>query len=70
MRRSRDKSRKQGKRTSVPGTLVTSAGKRRSLAEVERNIKRAQMLVRKYIRRKGSLVDEFIAERREAARHE
>lgn len=34
------------------------------------NIERAQRLVRKHVKRGISLVDELIAERREAARHE
>ncbi|HLK05717.1 MAG TPA: hypothetical protein VKT53_14865 [Candidatus Acidoferrum sp.] len=64
MRRLRAKSRKQRKHRAP------NAGKRRSLAELKRNIKRAQKLVRKYIKPGVSLVDELIAERREAARHE
>jgi len=40
------------------------------ISTLKRNIERAQKLVRKYIKRKGSLVDELIAERREAARRE
>ncbi len=40
------------------------------ISTLKRNIERAQKLVRKYIKRKGSLIDELIAERREAARRE
>jgi len=40
------------------------------ISTLKRNIERAQKLVRKYIKRKGALVDELIAERREAARRE
>lgn len=36
----------------------------------KRNIERAQRLVRKHVKKSTSLVDELIAERRDAARHE
>jgi len=37
---------------------------------LKRRIERAQRLVRKYVKPGESLVDELIAERREAAKHE
>jgi len=37
---------------------------------MKRRIERAQRLVRKYVKPGESLVDELIAERREAAKHE
>ena len=40
------------------------------ITTMKRNIERAQALVRKYVKTKRSLVDELIAERREAARRE
>jgi len=40
------------------------------ISTLKRNIERAQKLVRKYVKTKRSLVDELIAERREAARRE
>lgn len=40
------------------------------ITTLKRNIERAQRLVRKHVKRGTSLVDELIAERREAARHE
>jgi len=40
------------------------------ISTLRRNIERAQKLVRKYVKTKRSLVDELIAERREAARRE
>lgn len=40
------------------------------ITTLKRNIERAQRLVRKHVKRGKSLVDELIAERREAARNE
>lgn len=40
------------------------------ITTLKRNIERAQQLVRKHMKRGRSLVDELIAERREAARNE
>ena len=40
------------------------------ITTLKRNIERAQRLVRKHVKRGISLVDELIAERREAARNE
>jgi len=40
------------------------------ITTLKRNIERAQRLVRKHVKPGTSLVDELIAERREAARHE
>jgi antitoxin PrlF len=40
------------------------------ITTLKRNIERAQRLVRKHVKLGTSLVDELIAERREAARHE
>ena len=40
------------------------------VATLKRNIERAQRHARQYIKPGTSLVDEFIAERREAAKHE
>ena len=40
------------------------------ITTLRRNIERAQRLVRKHVKRSVSLVDELIAERREAARNE
>jgi AbrB family looped-hinge helix DNA binding protein len=40
------------------------------ITTLKRNIERAQRLVRKYVKTGTSLVDELIAERREAARNE
>ncbi len=40
------------------------------ISTLKRNIERAQRLVRKHVKRGVSLVDELIAERREAARNE
>jgi len=40
------------------------------ITTLKNNIERAQRLVRKHVKRGTSLVDELIAERREAARHE
>ena len=40
------------------------------ITTLKRNIERAQRLVRKHVKPGASLVDEFLAERREAARHE
>jgi AbrB family looped-hinge helix DNA binding protein len=40
------------------------------ISTLQRNIKRAQRLVRKHVKPGTSLVDELIAERREAARNE
>ena len=40
------------------------------ITTLKRNIERAQKMVRKYVKTKRSLVDELIAERREAARRE
>lgn len=40
------------------------------ISTLKRNIERAQRLVRKHVKRRVSLVDELIAERREAARNE
>ena len=40
------------------------------ITTVKRRVERAQRLVRKYVKRGTSLVDELIAERREAARNE
>jgi AbrB family looped-hinge helix DNA binding protein len=40
------------------------------ITTLKRNIERAQRLVRKHVKRGISLVDELIAERREAARDE
>jgi AbrB family looped-hinge helix DNA binding protein len=40
------------------------------ITSLKRNIERAQKLVRKHVKRGTSLVDELIAERREAARNE
>lgn len=40
------------------------------ISTLRRNIERAQKLVRKQVKTKRSLVDELIAERREAARRE
>jgi len=40
------------------------------ITTLKRNIERAQRLVRKHVKRGTSLVDELIAERREAARNE
>lgn len=40
------------------------------ITTLKRNIERAQRLVRKHVKRGRSLVDELIAERREAARNE
>jgi len=40
------------------------------ISTLKRNIQRAQRLVRKHVRKGASLVDELIAERREAARRE
>ena len=40
------------------------------ITTLKRNIERAQRLVRKHVKRGVSLVDELIAERREAARNE
>ena len=40
------------------------------ITTVKRRVERAQRLVRKHVKRGTSLVDELIAERREAARNE
>ncbi len=40
------------------------------ITTLKHNIERAQRLVRKHVKSGTSLVDELIAERREAARHE
>ncbi len=40
------------------------------ITTMQRRIERAQRLVRKYVKPGISLVDELIAERREAAKHE
>ena len=40
------------------------------ITTMQRRIERAQRLVRKYVKPGVSLVDELIAERREAAKHE
>ena len=40
------------------------------ITTLKRNIERAQRIVRKHVKRGTSLVDELIAERREAARNE
>ena len=40
------------------------------ITNLKRNIERAQRLVRKHVKPGTSLVEELIAERREAARHE
>jgi len=40
------------------------------ITTLKRNIERAQRLVRKHVKQGTSLVDELIAERREAARNE
>jgi AbrB family looped-hinge helix DNA binding protein len=40
------------------------------ITTLKRNIERAQRLVRKHVKPNTSLVDELIAERREAARNE
>ena len=40
------------------------------ITTLKRNIERAQRLVRKHVKPGTSLVEELIAERREAARHE
>jgi AbrB family looped-hinge helix DNA binding protein len=40
------------------------------ITTLKRNIERAQRLVRKHVKPGTSLVDELIAERREAGRHE
>ena len=40
------------------------------ITTMKRNIERAQRLVRKHLKPGGSLVDDLIAERREAARRE
>jgi len=40
------------------------------ITTLKRNIERAQQLVRKHVKAGTSLVDELIAERREAARNE
>ena len=40
------------------------------ITTLKRNIERAQRIVRKHVKRGTSLVDELIAERRVAARHE
>ena len=40
------------------------------ITTLKRNIERAQRLVRKHVKRGTSLVDELLAERREAARNE
>ena len=40
------------------------------ISTVKRNIERAQRLIRKHLKGSRSLVDELIAERREAARNE
>jgi len=40
------------------------------ITTLKRNIERAQRLVRQYVKPDTSLVDELIAERREAARNE
>ena len=40
------------------------------ITTLKHNIERAQRLVRKHVKPGTSLVDELIAERREAARHE
>lgn len=40
------------------------------ISTLKRNIERAQRLVRKHVKGRVSLVDELIAERREAARNE
>jgi len=40
------------------------------ITTLQRRLERAQRLVRKHVKRGASLVDELIAERREAARNE
>jgi len=40
------------------------------ITTLKRRVERAQRLVRKHVKRGTSLVDELIAERREAARNE
>ena len=40
------------------------------ITTVKRRVERAQRLVRKHVKRGTSLVDELVAERREAARNE
>ena len=40
------------------------------ITTLKRRVERAQRLVRKHVKRGASLVDELIAERREAARNE
>ena len=40
------------------------------ITTLKRRVERAQCLVRKHVKRGASLVDELIAERREAARNE
>ena len=40
------------------------------ITTLKRRVERAQRLVRKHVKRGTSLVDELIAERRKAARHE
>ena len=40
------------------------------ITTLKRNIERAQRMVRKHVKRGTSLVNELIAERRKAARHE
>lgn len=40
------------------------------ITTLKRNIERAQRLVRKHVKPATSLIDELIAERREAGRHE
>jgi AbrB family looped-hinge helix DNA binding protein len=45
-------------------------GEELRITTLKHNIERAQRLVRKHVKRGTSLVDELIAERREAARNE
>ena len=53
----------------MPGSKRTDKARRRAAA-MKRKIKRAQRFVRKFVKPGECLVDELIAERREAARKE
>jgi AbrB family looped-hinge helix DNA binding protein len=50
--------------------ILSMADDELRITTMKRRIERAQRLVRKYVKAGTSLVDELIAERREAAKHE
>jgi hypothetical protein len=57
-------------RINGKGALVIPATLRRRVTTLRQRVAKAQQILRKYVPRSVSLVDELIAERRAAARHE